>query len=61
MSEDELTIREEPQLALGQLMFSDPAAMIAQAKVVATMLKDVITTQDLYVTIQKKSLKSVGK
>ena len=54
MAENELAVRE-PQLALGQLMFDDPAAMIAQAKVVATMLKEVITSQGLYVTISKKN------
>ena len=44
----------EPQISLGQLMFSDPAAMVAQAKVVATVLKDVIDSQQLFVVINKR-------
>lgn len=50
----DLVLIEEPQYSLGQLMFASPAAMVAQAKVVATVLKDIVTDQKLYTTIQGK-------
>lgn len=51
----ELAVREEPQISLGQMMFDNPAAMVAQAKVVAGVLKDVITAQELYVNIKGRN------
>ena len=50
----ELAVREEPQISLGQLMFSDPADMLEKAQRVAAALKDVIDSQELFVTIRKK-------
>lgn len=51
----EIVASQEPQISLGQMMFSNPAAMVEQAKVVATVLKDVITSQKLYVKIKDKN------
>jgi hypothetical protein len=50
----ELILRDEAQYSLGQLMFNNPGEMVAQAKIVATTLKDIITSQKLYTDIQGK-------
>jgi len=54
MTEKEIVVTQEPQISLGQMMFSNPAAMVEQAKIVAKTLKDVITAQKLFVTIQSR-------
>jgi len=55
MTEKEIVVTQEPQISLGQMMFANPAAMVEQAKIVAKTLKDVITTQKLYVEIKEKN------
>lgn len=52
---DELVVQKEQQYSLGQLMFDNPGAMVAQAKVVATVLKDIVTDLKLFTNIQGKN------
>ncbi len=47
MKGTEIVETRQDQISLGQLMFTDPAAMMAQAKIVATTLKGFIKDQGL--------------